>query len=1049
MSSIKDHSVKNARKPLLVYSASAGSGKTFRLVLTYLEILLKNNQQGKKFKSIVAMTFTNKAALEMKNRIIDGLYQLVNNTADAENLSKELIKSIGVTPDELQHRARAAFREILHNYEDFQVSTIDKFNLKLIRSFSRDLDISGDFDVIMNEKDLLEEVIDLLMSKIGLPEEKNLTNLLHFYALSNLEDGEKWNFKDKLIDFASIIGNEKYFKLLEELQKLDFSTAKYNDLSNEIRTMDKNMAKQCQELFAYFMSLGLSPSDLHEKSNAYNDFMKLGDIKGFPKFDPDKGSFLGKSIIKGCKKNEEDEKFDVFLSRQLLALNDRYLTLLPTYLLLTKYKEHFFNMALLQEISSALEQLKKDQQLIRISDFNKLIGSLVQGEEAPYIYERLGTRLQHFLLDEFQDTSRLQWLNLIPLLHESIANTNENLIVGDPKQSIYRFNNGKAEQFVSLPGLYNPEENPSIALKSAFFEKMGELKNLERNFRSCEEIVSFNNLFFEKLKQKMTLKAAEFYSSFSQEIQSEQKGYLEILSVKNPLKDDALYQLLKEKIDECISDGYKLGDIAILTEKNAQGNNIANFLTQNGYAVVSSDSLLIEHNMKIKLMICYLKRRLKPTNDTEAKQFAETYLRITFDQEYLPHYLSYFDKEITTNGKTIKVFNDEQFLATYFGGVSQFFVTYESIYDLMLQFIKKMNWEEEADPYVHHLLDFIYEFQLTNEADIRFFLDYYSLKKEKLALVLPETDRAINIMSIHKSKGLEFPVVILPFLNFDTSIKSGSKYLVSVENKILYTTLSRDSPVESLKQLAQQELELILLDKINLLYVALTRPKLRLYGFNLQDGDNLGKIIHECLKEMIGKMAINEDIMFISGKKNKKTATSKKQAVNISFFHPRPLADRLWYPDIVFQKTREELVPSSIVYGNAFHLIMSHVDEISQLHEVLNTFIASGEIDSDLRERLIQDTTDFFKKADELSLNREQIETLNETDILAGENVLIRPDKIWVQDSQVFVIEIKTGMAKSSHVDQLSTYKKAIQHIFEKPVHGYLYYVGSKEFIAV
>ena len=1036
-------------RPLLVYSASAGSGKTFRLVLTYLEILLRQTQQPKKFKSIVAMTFTNKAALEMKNRIIDGLYQLVNKSPDSEILSQKLTEILTITAEELHRRSSVAFREILHNYEDFHVSTIDKFNLKLIRSFSRDLDIPGDFDVILNEKNLLEDVIDLIMSKIGLPDESHLTNLLHFYAMSNLEDGEKWNFKDKLIDFASVIGNEKYTGLIDQLRTLDFSTERYTELTNKVRKMDKEMAKMCQDLFNYFISLGLSASDLHEKGNAYNDFMKLGEQSRFPVLDKKKGSFLGKSIIKGCIKNEEETIFDLYLSRKLLELNDEYLKQLPEYQLLTKYKEHFFNMALLQEISTVLEQLKKEQQLIRISDFNRLIGSLVQGEEAPYIYERLGTRLKHFLLDEFQDTSRLQWMNLIPLLHESIGNDNKNLIVGDPKQSIYRFNNGKAEQFVSLPGLYNPEKSPSVALKSEFFKRMGTLKNLEKNFRSAKEIVEFNNSFFALLKDRMSPKASEFYASFTQEIESKEEGFVEIHSLKEPMKDEVLYESIKDRIDSCVADGYKLGDIAILTEKNIQGNNIANYLTQNGYAVVSSDSLLVQYDLKIKLMISYLKRRVKPNNETEAKRFAETYLRLIYDEEYLPHYLSFFNKEVISRGKLIKVFNDQQFLSTHFKSEADFFFSFESIYNLMTQFIKLMGWIEEEDPYVHHILDFIYEFQLTNEADIRFFLDYYELKKDKLALVLPETDRAINIMSIHKSKGLEFPIVILPFLNFDTSIKSTSKYLVSAEDKILYTTLSKDSPIDILKDIAIEELDLILLDKINLLYVALTRPKHRLYGFNTQDGDKLGKLIHECLEAMVNNTASKENLKIVKGTPIKKPLTQLKQRKEVSFFHPKPMADRLWYPDIVFQQAREDVLPQNIKYGNAFHLLISLMEEPSILHETLEHLIQSGEIDAELSERLTHDTKDFFSKAEELSLNENIIEELNEVAILAGDNELIRPDKIWIKAAEVVVVEIKTGLAKSEHIKQLCGYRDALKNIFPKPVNAYLYYVSSTEFLAV
>jgi len=1045
MSSLNDH-CQQKNKPLLIYSASAGSGKTFRLVLTYLEILLESRNQPKKFRSIVAMTFTNKAALEMKNRIIDGLYQLTVSHKDAKFLEKKLVELLGITPEELKKRAVLAFREILHNYSDFQVSTIDKFNLKLIRSFARDLDISGEFNVVLNEKELLEQVIDSMLSRVGLPDETKLTDLVYFYSLSNLEEGEKWNFRDKLIEFSAIIGNEKYRLLIEKLRVYDFSKENFHHILKEIKKMDEDMVKICHEAFSFFSTLNPDPSTIPGKSKSYTDFELLGTIDRFPKFDQKKGSFLGKSIINGCVKNETETTFDLQLSRSILNLNEVYLEQLPRYILLTKFKENFFNMALLSEISTSLERLKKEEQLIRISDFNVLIGSLVQGEDAPYIYERLGSRLRHFLLDEFQDTSRLQWMNLIPLLHEAISSGNKNLIVGDPKQSIYRFNNGRAEQFVALPGLFNPELDPKIELKSAFFKKMGAVNHLEDNHRSAKAIVQFNNDLFEIITRDLDVKFSSFYSSYKQNTKSEDTGYVEVFSYKNELTDDELFLNIKQKIDECLSDGFKLGDIAILTEKNKQGNNIANFLTNIGYPVVSSDSLLVQYHIKIKLLVSYLKRRVQPTNDTEAKRFAEIYLRLKFPEDHLAIYLSFFDKEIIIKNKTTYIFNDSKFIETYFGTYGSFFFSYDDLYQLGTKVLKLFEWCEEKDPYLHQFLDFIYEFQLTQNSDIRFFLKYYEQKREKLALVLPDSEKAIKIMSIHKSKGLEFPVVILPNINFNTSIKPGSKFLVQIEDKILYTTLSKESPNKALRDCALEELGLISLDKINLLYVALTRAEYRIYAFNEQSGDNLGKKLNAYFGQL---PSINEESTYFKltyGLKESHSGNGGRSQSEILFFHPEPSRDTLWFPDIALTKIEGEAESNEILYGRAFHKLVEHINQHDNVQDILQRLVKTGEIDSFYFERLVKDANTFVEKAGQIKLFDGIIDTISERNIIAGENQLIRPDKIWVKASHVDVVEVKTGLASANHLAQLATYSEALFHIFSKPINSYLYYVNSGEF---
>ena len=265
-------------------------------------------------------------------------------------------------------------------------------------------------------------------------------------------------------------------------------------------------------------------------------------------------------------------------------------------------------------MAKALVTIKKDEQLIRISEFNKLISDLVRNELAPFIYERLGIRFQNFLLDEFQDTSRLQWLNMVPLIRESLSNENKNLIVGDPKQSIYRFKNGVAEQFVALPGVYNPEKHTTIQDHSDYFESMGHVVSLEENYRSSSTIVEFNNTLFPKIKEMLSDEAKDFYNSIVQNPISKLEGFVDILSVPEEKDNTDLVPEIVERIEQCVADGFKLGDICILADLNFKANQWAIELTKRKYKIVSAESLLVQNEIKVKLIVSYLKRRLNPSS---------------------------------------------------------------------------------------------------------------------------------------------------------------------------------------------------------------------------------------------------------------------------------------------------------------------------------------------------------------------------------------------------------------------------------------------------
>jgi ATP-dependent exoDNAse (exonuclease V) beta subunit len=1036
--------------PLKVLNASAGSGKTHQLVLEYLTILIGADYSIPKYKSIVAMTFTNKAALEMKNRIINTLEGIVNYDGTNRkilHMLNGLILNIGVDQKIIQQRAQKALSQILHGYEDFHISTIDKFNLRLIRSFSKDLDMPGDFEVVLNEKQIIEDVVDVLMSKLGRSENEELTKLMTMYARTNLEEGQSWNFRQQLVEFAAVLSSERYQDIVGKLLDLSLTYQDYNQLKSEINTIESDFISKANEFGKFVLSQGLTPENTPGAGTVVNTLVNFNKLENFP-IAKGNGELFTDSLLKNARNRDGNKQFSNDLANHILKLNNEFILAYERHELLKKFRSNFFNMALLQFIANALNETKENEQILRISEFNKLISNLVGDEDAPYIYERLGTRLEHFLLDEFQDTSRLQWLNLIPLVHESLGNGRRNLIVGDAKQSIYRFNNGLAEQFVSLPKIYNPENDAKIERISNFFDEQGIKENLGKNFRSAKEIVTFNNQLFELLKQLLNVNHIDFYNSIEQEVVSELDGFVRLVSMEADSNLEALVIPIIECIEKCVSDGFKMGDICILTPTNELGNGIANKLTAQKIAVVSQDSLLIAFDAKIQLILSYLKRRERPTNETETKRFSELYLRLS--GEKTDKYLSYFETKIYPDGNKKRIFNDTKFLIENFESTEQFFTNYESLYDLVLKFLNLIKWEETKDPFLHHFVDVVFDYQSNKQSDIKFFLEYFEDNKKNIALQMPETESAVKIMTIHKSKGLEFPVVILPKLDLSIRIHNRAKFLMEAGDKILYGNLSRKSSLAEIVDFTERELSLTFLDKLNLAYVALTRPVQRLYAFNYFKKNNLGALIHEKIDQNFSCSRMeNGELLFELG--TEKAIRREEKSNHEQFYIPTELNQRLWYPDVVFRKmsdSEKQEILQEQRFGNYFHTLMACCDAESAIERNLSELIQKGEIDPEYQTELTEKARGFFRQTTEFFEEAEEI--INEQLILIpGDFSDKRPDKIIVKKNELIVFDFKTGKKSDRHQPQLIGYHTTLSEMFDKPIKLYLYYTETNELLSV
>jgi ATP-dependent exoDNAse (exonuclease V) beta subunit/CRISPR/Cas system-associated exonuclease Cas4 (RecB family) len=1041
--------LKTDLKPLKIVDASAGSGKTYRLVKEYLRLLLNESEDVKRFARIIAMTFTNKAAIEMKIRIVRALDELSHPHLYGEKslkFGKELSDELKVKPEQIHERSKLILKSILHSYEDFYVMTIDKFNLKLIRSFSRDLDLPNDFDVILEEKLLIEQVVDTIMNKIGATGLTNLTETVFKYAQNNLDEGEKWNFRDKLVEFGTLLNKEKDQDLIEKLMQLDFSTQRFIQLKTAFTQTNELFLSKCKAVFERFIAHNIPTSSLPGGSNLLNKYEALNQLNAYPKDDFFTKTFIN-NIIEPTPKNKTYPDDLKLASKELVKYYDETKA---SYFLQKHFLANFYNMALLKFMAMELFDIKKSEQLIRISEFNKLIADLVKNENAPFIYERLGVRYKNFLLDEFQDTSRLQWLNMVPLILESISKLDKNLIVGDPKQSIYRFKNGVAEQFVALPKIYNPENEPSITKNSSYFEEMGEVDFLKENWRSSKSIVAFNNELFPLLKEHLSNEAKDFYKSIHQNVVSKQVGLVNVFSKEIEDEEIDIVTKIIEKIEQCEKDGFKRGDICILGDRNKQTNSWANALSEKGYKVVSADSLLIKHDLKIKLIISYFKLRLNPSNASEQRKFIDIYYRIIKEETFVGMQ-RFLEEKTTKEGRKYFFLNFDAFVITTFQHLTDFYCKYENLYDLTQSFYSLLNWNELENPYLHHFADFVHDFELKKGPDLKDFLKHFEVLKSKTAIQIPESDDAIKIMTIHKSKGLEFPVVILPDINFTTELKSFKKYLFETDGTILYSTLKEESPIPMISELHKTELNQQFTDVLNLCYVAFTRPESRLYVLNYFTKKGFGKIIHECFKKIPGALITSDKMLSIdlgeaSVKEHKKTKES-------AFFIPENFSDVLWYPEIALQDkkemTQQDYLSNEQRFGNQFHLAIDQISEASQIEKTLNQLINQGEIERSFKIEMSQKLALLFANKIYLSLFENATEILSEQSILIDSQTTKRPDKIILKEQETIVIDYKTGSAKTNHSQQIIQYISLMNEMNFPSVRGYIYYSTTNELIEI
>ena len=819
-------------KNLLVFDASAGSGKTYNLSQKFSEYLISEYKNGRRdvHRLVMAVTFTNKATFEMKSRIITTLYA---KSKDDSNPDKDVALEI--------------LRHLVHDYTMFRVSTIDSFFQKILKAFAVEMGSQSAYETTLDHQTAVEAALDNIYAKLGNDKEgAQLLQAMEEISLRRLDEGKNWNWRDDLLAICRKVVSPQYrgIKSDDSSQKLRKFAQKCYKRADELQ---KIFAEEVIELYDKVIE-GAAGLDLKalKVNNAIQKFLqgRLADGKVFT----DKAS--GK-IVNNCPEelktwldnphamlNKGGNSFSISqvndcCGQAMRSIRDLFDKYYREYVTLSLISRNLKETLLLESVSQELDSYLREHQLTLLSDAPQILSSLIDGSGTPFVYDKLGSVMNHYLLDEFQDTSEEQWENFKPLLQEGLSRGEGSLIVGDVKQSIYRWRGGNW----NLLKKNVPQE----------FADHYDIEPLDTNYRSLENIVAFNNYMFSSSERKLWFDTAgqednvppgymvkafmdylqkkelapalvsevrDIYAGSAQHLKPEfgnvpQKGVVHVISapLKAQMEGGAELVLwdVARKIQGLISSslGYSLKDIAILTNKKEQAGMIANYLVGKGISIVSSESLLLDSN-PVVIMLVEILRKIANPKDRGLEAVKRLYGLEASQAELL---------EIASE---------------------------EGLYALCRRILRTfLNELQDGDmAFVKAFLDKVMDYTFSYGSSLADFLKWWDSQKQGFYIPEPSEADSVKIMTMHKAKGLAFKVVFIPFLR-DKMVDSryDLKWFTLPEDRLGYAGpllihMGKDLKNSEYAQANSEEEMQLCMDSLNLAYVSFTRPRERLYIYS-------------------------------------------------------------------------------------------------------------------------------------------------------------------------------------------------------------------------
>ncbi len=962
----------------------------------------------------------------MKDRILNNLHSFGNMEVESD-MRVQIAEELGLSESDIAKASTRHLKNILRHYSYFSVSTIDKFYNRIVRFYADELELPADFQIEMDSNYIIDGGIEKMVRKI---ESDNVLKMaLINFAGDQIEEDRSWNFERTLRDFAKNLYREEsyiHFESLKSYSSSDLSEMRIR-WSKEIEVRRQAIGKLAEQFVATIQSKGIELNNfngrLRSGIGAYFSKLNEGIVK-LP------GDSVHKHITEGTlytKTTPENVKTAIDeLSNVIASSVEKSVHLIQEYTLLKNLRRNLNGLILLNELRRSIEAFKQEKNILHISQFNALLADIVRKEDAPHIYERSGVRYNHFLIDEFQDTSQLQWLNLLPLVGNSLSDGKLNVVVGDGKQAIYRFRNGDVLQFVSLPKL--PAASREV---QSNFDDQFEPRFLEGNYRSSATLVEFNNDLFKHLRVSLSKTYAGIYEKLEQTPQSSYDDGFVSMYVVNETRNDPAYEiqmrLLKEDLQGCLEDGYQLEDCTILIRNKTQADLVASSLSDAGIPCLTEESFKVENHPGTQLLIHFL----------YSMQYPNEFF-------YKMGILGWYLKNQNRSGEFLNEIEDlracslQELLDGLAIDLNVESLKQQTIYNTLVQvaIAFELNTEEPA---VATLLNFVFKSEPYLDSDLRKFLDEYESRKDKL-FIPSGGSSGVRIMTIHKSKGLEFPIVFLPCLQSDDMTGKDFSWIELDRQKyglpkmiMPYSHLNNTS----LAHIYQEAKEATKMDHLNLLYVAFTRAESRIYGYtHLQ---STGKLLQSGLEQMtLTRNETSEYIHYQAG-----------QAVAVISSTPTQASEYLTTLGEAYELDFQEIKGDPFLQDWNVHPRARG----EGMHMLLSSIRSQEEIDPKL-DRLTRDYRSIVDSEGMRALLKKmfehrELQTFFKKDVLVEREIMdkgiLRPDRHYIRGDKVGILDFKTGSPLDKDIEQVKRYQRAFTKMGYQLDDCYLYYFEGDE----
>lgn len=1108
---------------LTVYRASAGSGKTFTLAVEYISLLVKDPEN---YQHILAVTFTNKATQEMKMRILSQLYGIANSLQSSQQYFNKVKEKTNMPDAVIRNNARAALTLLIHRYNNFRILTIDAFFQQVLRNLAHELGQTANLRVDLNNEEITEKAVDQMIE--SLEKGQPVLQWISTYINNSIEDDNGWNIIGKIKTFGTNIFKDFYkaheANLKEQLSNADdfkvYETtlrkrrndirktfnSKARSILNEIKNANLDIPSNYRSgLYKYLTDSAIAPLT--------NKPLKAGVLKA----NESPQNWTSSKCAKADKQQIQTLAAEV-LSAQLSELiaynNDNWNEFQSIQLTLS----HLSELRLLHAIADAVDNLTKDTNRFMLSNTQALLKELIADSDTPFIFERIGARLKHVMIDEFQDTSTIQWQNFQVLLANCMAQElSQNLIVGDIKQSVYRWRQGDW-------GILNN-------IEKSFAHQKIRLETLDYNYRSEKRIIDFNNAFWEQCVANTAKEVAQDDAEKAEIVQkayedvaqkthkTTENGFVKISLYPSKSMKEAVLEELIETIKELFNNGYggkNQSKIAILVRSKSNIQDIVNALLQsfgNEINIVSDEAFRLDASLSVNIIVSAMHLLTHPDDVLTRGKLVKLY-----NQEVLKKPLTDIDLLVSINeSNNIETKNidkkerrklaTEQQMAKLNSQLPPEYVTNRElllglpIVDLVdkLFMLFGLDQLEGQSSYICTLYDTLNDFLKDHTADIDDFINEWENSLSSKTIQSDEIE-GIRIMTIHKSKGLEFDNVIIPFCNWEME-KKGTLWCETKNKPAPYNKLpllpidfSRDKLIGTVFEDDYKEEHFQnIVDNLNLLYVAFTRASKNLFVFGLRQGkttlDNIAKgtppgnrsyAIELALRQVSEQLQgsslsfpddIGSEIHFEYGTLAPETH-EKEHAVADNPFLIKPdkhIVSIATYPQAAtFKQSNksiefvkgEDVDPSDrtryIKIGNVLHQLFSTIYTTADIPARLNELEQQGIIYNDeitsaqLRTRIEDAITnpqvqEWFSKRWQLYNECTILEYNKDTNEVEEH----RPDRVMTDGKEFVVVDFKFGKEREEYKKQVQQYMEILIRMGHKKVSGYLWYVVKNNVVEV